>query len=76
MLFLYENENRGDFQIYINVPSKRLIYSGYWRTKHWKCLVCEKNVKSKHKFVGTKLCKAEQVKKYFVSLKIKNEVFA
>ena len=31
--------------------------------------------KSKHKFVETKVCKAEEVRKYFVSNKIENEVF-
>ena len=31
--------------------------------------------KSKHKFDGTKVCKAEEVRKYFVNSKIENEVF-
>ena len=31
--------------------------------------------KSKHKFSGTKVYKAEQVRKYFVNPKIVNEVF-
>ena len=31
--------------------------------------------KSKHKFNGTKVQKAEQVRKYFVNPKIKNEIF-
>ena len=31
--------------------------------------------KSKHKFGGAKVCKAEEVRKYFVNSKIKNEVF-
>ena len=31
--------------------------------------------KSKHKFGEAKVCKAEQVTKYFVNLKIENEVF-
>ena len=31
--------------------------------------------KSKHKFGGAKVCKAEQVGKYFVNLKIEKEVF-
>ena len=31
--------------------------------------------KSKHKFGGAKVCKAEQVKKYFVNPKTENEVF-
>ena len=31
--------------------------------------------KSKQKFVGTKICEAEEVKKYFVNPKIENEVF-
>ena len=31
--------------------------------------------KSKHKFVGNKVCKAEQVRKYFVNPKIENEAF-
>ena len=31
--------------------------------------------KSKQKFGGTKVCKAEKVKKYFVNSKTENEVF-
>ena len=31
--------------------------------------------KSKHKFSETKVCKVEQVRKYFVNPKIENEVF-
>ena len=31
--------------------------------------------KSKHKFGGAKVCKAEQVRKYLVNPKIENEVF-
>ena len=31
--------------------------------------------KSKHKFGGTKVCKAEEVRKYFVNSNIENEVF-
>ena len=31
--------------------------------------------KSKHKFGGTKVCKAEEVRKYFVNSKIENEFF-
>ena len=31
--------------------------------------------KSKHKFGGTKVCKAEDVKKHFVNSKIEDEVF-
>ena len=31
--------------------------------------------KNKHKFGGAKVCKAEQVRKYFVNLEIENEVF-
>ena len=31
--------------------------------------------RSKHKFGGTKVCKAEEVRKYFVNSKIENEVF-
>ena len=34
-----------------------------------------KKCKSKHKFGGAKVCKAEQVKKYFVNPKTENEVF-
>ena len=30
--------------------------------------------KSKHKFNGTKVCKADKVRKYFVNSKIENEV--
>ena len=32
--------------------------------------------KSKHKFRGAKVCKAEEVRKYFVNPKIENEVFS
>ena len=32
-----------------------------------------KRRKNKHKFGGTKLCKAEEVRKYFVNPKIENE---
>ena len=32
--------------------------------------------KSKHKFDGTKVCKAEEVRLYFVNPKIENEVFS
>ena len=31
--------------------------------------------KSKHKFGGAKVCKDEQLRKYFVNPKIENEVF-
>ena len=31
--------------------------------------------RSKHKFSGTKVCKAEEVREYFVNSKIENEVF-
>ena len=31
---------------------------------------------SKLKFIGAKVCKAEQVRKYFVNSKIENEVFS
>ena len=31
--------------------------------------------KSKHKFDGTKVCQAEEGRKYFVNSRIKNEVF-
>ena len=31
--------------------------------------------KSKHKFGGTKVCKAEEVRKYFLNSKIENQVF-
>ena len=31
--------------------------------------------KGKHKFGGTKVCKTEEVRKYFVNSKIKDEVF-
>ena len=31
--------------------------------------------KSKHKIGGTKVCKAEKVRKYFVNTEIENEVF-
>ena len=32
--------------------------------------------KSKHKFGGTKISNAEEVKKYFVNPKIENQVFS
>ena len=41
---------------------KHLIYLDYWRIKHWKCLVCQKNGKT------------EDVRKYFVNPKIENDV--
>ena len=53
---------------------KCFIYLGYWKTKHWKCLVCEKDAKA-NKLAGTKVCKAEELRKYFVNSKIENEVF-
>ena len=31
--------------------------------------------KYKHKFGGTKVCKADEVRKYFINSKIENEVF-
>ena len=34
-----------------------------------------KRRKSKHEFGGTKVCKVEEVRKYFVNSKIENEVF-
>ena len=34
-----------------------------------------KKRKRKHEFGGTKVCKAEEVKKYFVNSKTENEVF-
>ena len=42
--------------------------------KHWKCLVCEKDAKA-NKFGGNKVCKAEEIRKFFVICKIENEVF-
>ena len=45
---------------------KRLIYLGYWKTK----FSMRDRRKSKHKFGGTKVCKAEEVREYFVSRKI------
>ena len=35
----------------------------------------QEKCKSKNKFGGAKVCKAEQVRKYFVNPKIENEVF-
>ena len=32
-------------------------------------------LKSKHKFGGAKVCKVEEVRKYFVNPKIENEAF-
>ena len=54
---------------------KRLICLGYWRTRHWKYLLSEKEAKE-GKFGGTKVCIAEEVRKYFVNLKIVSEVFS
>ena len=34
-----------------------------------------KRRKNKHEFGGTKVCKAEEVRKYFVNSKIENEIF-
>ena len=34
-----------------------------------------KRRKSKHEFGGTKVCKTEEVRQYFVNSKIENEVF-
>ena len=31
--------------------------------------------KSKHKFGGTKVCEAKEIRKYFINPKIENEVF-
>ena len=42
--------------------------------EHWKLLVCEKNAKANINSVELKVCKAEEVRKYFVNLKIENEV--
>ena len=47
---------------------KLLIYLGYRVTKHWKCLVCEKDAKAN--------IEAEEVRRYFVNPKIENEVFS
>ena len=44
--------------------------------EHWKCLLCEIDAKSKHRFGGTKACQVEKVRKYFVNPKIENEVFS
>ena len=38
-------------------------------------IVCEKKCKSKQKFGGAKIFKANQVRKDFVNLKTENEVF-
>ena len=36
---------------------KCLIYLGYWNTKHWKCLVCEKDAKANINSVELKFAK-------------------
>ena len=36
----------------------------------------QEKCKSKHRFGGAKVCKAEQVRKYFVNPNIENEVFS
>ena len=48
----------------------RLICLGYWSTKHWKCK--QDRSKSKYKFGGTKVCKAEEVRKYFLNSEIES----
>ena len=55
---------------------KRLIYLDYWRTKHWKYLILEKDAKADIIFRGTKVCKSEQVRKYFVNPKTEIEVLS
>ena len=55
---------------------KRLIYLGYWRTKHWKYLILEKDAKADIIFGGTKVCKSEEVRKYFVNPKTEIEVLS
>ena len=40
-----------------------------------KMFSMRKRRKSKHEFGGNKVCKAEEVRKYFVNFKIENEVF-
>ena len=37
--------------------------------------IMQERCKSKHKLGGTKVSKAEEVRKYFVNSKIQNEVF-
>ena len=53
---------------------KRLIYLGYWRMKHWKYLVFEKDAKADINLVG--VCKAGEVRRYFVNSKIESKVFS
>ena len=49
-----------------------LIYLGYWSTKHWKCLVSKKGARANIILVETKVCKTEEVRKYFVNPKIES----
>ena len=44
----------------------RLIYLGYWSTKHWKSLASKKDAKANINLVELRFCKAEEVRKYFV----------
>ena len=55
---------------FLNKILNRLIYLGYWSTKHWKCK--QDRSKSKYKFGGTKVCKAEEVRKYFLNPEIES----
>ena len=41
---------------------------------NWNVKFGERN-KSKHKFGGTKVCEAEEVREYFINPKIENEFF-
>ena len=64
---------------FLRPESAPLIYLGYWRTNRWKYLEFERvreREKIRHKFGGTKVSKAEEVRKSFVNLKIEIEVFS
>ena len=66
---------------FLRPESAPLIYLGYWRTNRWKYLEFERErererEKIRHKFGGTKVSKAEEVRKSFVNLKIEIEVFS
>ena len=55
---------------------KRLIYLGYWRTKHAQYLVFEKDAKANINLVELKLAKLKrELRKYFVNPKIEIKVF-
>ena len=57
------------YQIHIHFKGKTLISNAVVQCS------CEKDTR-KHKFGGTKVCNAEEVRKHFVNPKIENEFFS